>query len=79
MSDYWHRKDKEPLDDNDAMPFGKFGPKGPDPRKMKDVPAGYLDWLAGQDWLYNWPRVGLYIEKHRGHLDRELKLKEREK
>ena len=33
------------LQDEDMMPFGKYGPKKEDPRKMKDVPASYYCWL----------------------------------
>jgi hypothetical protein len=66
------------LGDDDPMPFGKFGPKSDDPRTMKDVPPGYLDWLAGQDWIIRWPKVMNCIEWRRGAIDQELKQKERE-
>jgi len=32
----------EELTDEDWMPFGKYGPGKGDPRKMKNVPSGYL-------------------------------------
>ncbi len=33
------------LEDDSMMPFGKHGPKGPKPLKMKEVPAKYFWWL----------------------------------
>lgn len=45
------------LEDSDPMPFGEH--KG---KKMEDVPAQYLDWLRGQQWLYKYPQVKAYIE-----------------
>lgn len=59
--------DKSPLKDTDQFPFGKH--KG---RRMKDVPAKYLDWLSEQDWLSSWPRVRAYIEYNRSVIDKEL-------
>jgi hypothetical protein len=60
--------DKSPLKDRDLMPFGEH--KG---KQMKDVPAGYLDWLDGQDWLpKRWPRVKAYIDHNRAVIDKEL-------
>ena len=63
-----------PLSDEDPMPFGKH--KGV---KLKEVPAGYLDWLSGQAFLYNWPRLEAYIEKSRKAIDQDLERKERER
>lgn len=67
------------LTDEDWMPFGKYGPEKGDPRRMKDVPAKYLDWLAGQDFIVQWPRVLMYIEWRRPHLNQELERQERER
>jgi hypothetical protein len=53
------------------MPFGKY--KG---TPMKDVPASYLDWLHGQDWLVSWPQVLDYIEENRDVIDLDLELEE---
>jgi len=32
------------LSDTDMMPWGKYGPKKGDPRRMEGVPASYLHW-----------------------------------
>jgi hypothetical protein len=58
----------QPLGDESPMPFGKY--KG---RKIKSVPASYLDWLHGQDWIQEWPRVLAYIEANRTVIDEELR------
>jgi len=50
------------------MPFGKFGPKGSDPRKLGDVPEGYLRWLSQQDFMYHERELGDYID---ARLERE--------
>jgi hypothetical protein len=55
------------MDDDDPMPFGKY--KG---EPIGEVPAEYLDWLHGQEWLASWPRVKKYIESNRKLLDMEL-------
>lgn len=60
------------LGDEDWMPFGKYGPKGAEPRKMKDIPPGYLDWLTGQDWLPKFPKVMNYIFWRRKAIDCEM-------
>jgi hypothetical protein len=86
--DYWSGRDREKkaptqsrlsapqpancLGDQDPMPFGKH--KGVE---MQFVPPGYLDWLAGQDWIIRWPKVMNYIEWRRGALDQELERKEK--
>lgn len=57
-----------PLRDLDPMPFGKFKNK-----KMKDVPAWYLDWLVDEQWLLDkWPQVKAYIDLNRAVIDKEL-------
>ena len=38
-----------PLKDKDPMPFGAH--KG---KPMEKVPADYLDYISGQDWLSKW-------------------------
>ena len=67
------------LGDDDPMPFGKYGPKGADPRRMKEVPARYLDWLSGQDWIVKWPKVMAYIQWRRPAINWELEKKEMER
>lgn len=57
------------------MPFGKYGPRGSDPRKMKDVPARYLAWLMDQEWIVKWPKVKAYIEWRRPAINWELEKK----
>lgn len=56
------------LTDQDPMPFGAH--KG---KPMEEVPASYLDWLRGQDWLSQWPAVADYIERNASVIDWELK------
>jgi len=51
------------------MPFGKH--KGVD---MDQVPATYLDWLHGQDWIKNFPDVLKYIEENREMITKQLRL-----
>jgi uncharacterized protein (DUF3820 family) len=48
--------------DSTMMPFGKFGPKGSDPRKLGDVPEGYLRWLSQQEFMYHERELGEYID-----------------
>lgn len=55
------------LSDSSPMPFGKY--KG---RKMKTVPAKYLDWLEDQEWIASWPQVLQYITQNRDVIDQEL-------
>ena len=57
----------KPLADKDKMPFGEH--KG---KLMKHVPASYLDWLDGQDWISKWPQVKAYIDHNRAVIDKEL-------
>ena len=45
------------------MPFGKFGPKQGDHRQLKDLPEGYLRWLAQQEVLYHHRELGEWIEQ----------------
>ena len=40
------------LTDTSLFPFGKY--KG---EKMQDVPASYLEWVGGQEWIGGWPDV----------------------
>jgi len=60
------------LDDLDPMPFGKYGPKGMDPRAMQDVPASYFHylWVNG---LSKDPRgdVAQYIKRNLSALRKE--------
>lgn len=55
------------MSDNLIMKFGKY--KG---RDMDNVPADYLDWLIGQDWIDNWPDVMQYITDHKASIHTEL-------
>ena len=55
------------LTDYDYMPFGAHINK-----KMKDVPAVYLDWLSGQQWIGQWPQVNDYIKRNRKAIDMDL-------
>ena len=59
--------DTTPFTDDDIMLFGSH--KG---KKMRDVPARYLDWLRDQAWLSKWPRIKAYIEKNESVIDQEL-------
>lgn len=56
-----------PLKDKDPMPFGAH--KG---KPMGEVPAEYLDYISGQDWLSKWPQVKAYIDHNRAVIDKEL-------
>lgn len=62
------------LTDSSKFPFGKY--KG---RKMKEVPAEYLDWLHGQPWIEDWGEVLAYIKASRKVIDQELADKRYEK
>lgn len=55
------------MNDNSLMPFGKY--KG---TPIGKVPASYLDWLIGQDWIDQWPDVEQYIEDNKGIIEQEL-------
>ena len=57
----------EPLTDEDTMPFGKH--KG---KKMVLVPADYLDWLRGQEWIGDWPALAGYLGVMKEAIDSEL-------
>ena len=59
------------LTDTSLFPFGKY--KG---QPMQDVPASYLDWLMGQDWIDKWLDVVKYINDNRAVIDKELKYRE---
>ena len=58
--------------DSELFPFGphKNVPFG-------DVPASYFDFIHGQEWIEQWPRVLAYINTHRKYIDAELELEER--
>jgi len=56
------------LTDESLFPFGKY--KG---EKMYDVPATYLDWLMGQEWIDKWSDVVNYINDNRAIINRELR------
>jgi hypothetical protein len=49
MSDNSKDKDMAKLTDESWMTFGKYGPDGIDPRKMKDVPCDYWMYLFNQN------------------------------
>lgn len=67
-------------DDDDNFPFGKYGPKGEDPRVYGNVPGSYLDWLYQQDWLKpKCPQVWAYIDHNRAIIDYELEQEAEEK
>lgn len=58
----------EALKDSDPMPFGKH--KG---KPMQEVPANYLDWLRGEDWVKDkYPRVWAYIQEVGKYIDADL-------
>jgi len=59
------------LTDNDPFPFGKF--RG---TRMLNVPASYLDWASGQDWLDKWLDVKKYIADNRAVINKELERSE---
>lgn len=53
--------DPIPYDDDDPMPFGKYGPKPKgEGRMISGVPASYLAWL--KDNGCSDPRLLAYIE-----------------
>jgi len=51
------------------MPMGEHTGK-----QMKDVPAGYYDFIDGQDWIDKWPMVKEYIAFRRELIDKDLEL-----
>ena len=59
------------LTDKDPFPFGKYRDQ-----RMIDVPASYLDWASGQDWLDKWPDVKKYIADNRAVINKELERSE---
>lgn len=61
------------LTDKDPMPFGCH--KG---IPMEHVPAHYLDWLMGQDWIDKWPLVVGYVTANRKVIDKELEAQTQE-
>ena len=60
------------LTDQSPMPIGKkYGPHSPDPRKLGDVPANYLLFIADQEWIGKFPALKAYIEKNRSILEKD--------
>lgn len=52
-------KGKPSYSDNDSFPFGKYKDKA-----FGEIPAHYLDWLRGQEWVKaEWPGVWTYISE----------------
>lgn len=45
------------------MPFGKYGPKKNDPRRLRDIPAAYLRWLGQQEILYYHPALAEFLDQ----------------
>jgi len=42
-------------------------------KKIKDVPAGYLDWCMGQDWFpQDYPEFVAYCEENAELLQKEM-------
>jgi hypothetical protein len=39
---------------------------------MDNIPADYLDWLIGQDWIGKFPDVVQYITEHKKSIHDEL-------
>ena len=64
---FWEGMNMAVLTDKDPMPFGCH--KG---IPMEHVPASYLDWLMGQDWIDKWPQVVGYVTANRKVIDKEL-------
>ena len=56
------------FNDKSPMPFGKY--KG---QSIGTVPADYLDYISGCDWIDDWLRVKKYIEDNRSAIDHELR------
>ena len=57
------------MKDSDLMPFGAHKDK-----KMGDVPASYLLWLADQpDVKRRWPGLFAYVDNNRAHLEKEAR------
>ena len=59
------------LTDKDPFPFGKYKEV-----RMINVPASYLDWAGGQDWIGKWPDVEKYIVDNRAVINKELERNE---
>jgi hypothetical protein len=49
------------------MPFGQY--KDDD---MEDVPASYLIFIYGMDWIDKWPAVKSYIEMHKAAIEKQI-------
>ena len=59
----------ERLEDDSPMPFGIHKNE-----RMDQVPAKYLDYIHGKEWIKRWPSVLDYIERNRDIIDYELEL-----
>lgn len=56
------------LTDEDLFPFGRFKDK-----KMKDVPAWYLDYMRDKDWVKtDYPGLWAYLIEKKEVIDNEL-------
>ena len=50
------------------LTFGKHQGK-----ELDQVPADYLDWLMGQDWIGKFPEIVKYVTNHKAAIHAELK------
>ena len=50
-----------------TMPFGEH--KG---KSIEEVPAKYLDWLRGEEWVARYPLIVQYLQDNKQHIDWEL-------
>jgi hypothetical protein len=57
----------EGLTGDRQMPFGAH--KG---KRMREVPASYLIWIADQHWISKYPSVLKYINTNRDALEEEI-------
>ena len=56
-----------PLKDTDCLPFGRFRD-----RPVREVPAGYLDYLRSEAWVEKYPEVVAYLAVSAKAIDKEL-------
>jgi len=67
-------KQNKPFDDKTRMYFGEH--KG---KKLEDVPAQYLLWIADQSWMpQKHPKLLQYINRNRAGLEEEISEQEDE-
>lgn len=52
-----------PAQDDEAFPFGKYGPDG-EQLTYGQVPDSYYRWLSRQPWIDEWPDVLEYIQEN---------------